>query len=308
MSNSKYKADIEKYFETIFTIDIPVKDLNISEMFKICWIRKWLLEEFINIWWKEFLNYSIPISSSIEWYKLWNFLMWVLYYNYDKDYNKVMDFMHNLLRVEAKVIPVTTDRALIEVVLENGQIIQTQDAISNWADYNSRVQEVRLMECSTDATYNVDIETCLVDTDYIIISAWDLFTSTISNLIIGWMKEIIKNSPAKIIFIWNTTNKGWETANFALIDFVVELEKYIGKNIDYFIVNNKNLKLKWIDLDKFKNDISVKGGEYIFLSKQEKKDLEKNGTKVIEADLLDRESLYKHNKEKLAEVLGEIRL
>jgi len=50
----------------------------------------------------------------------------------------------------------------------------------------------------------------------------------------------------------------------------------------------------------------VKGGEYIFLSKQEKKDLEKNGTKVIEADLLDRESLYKHNKEKLAEVLGEI--
>jgi len=42
-----------------------------------------------------------------------------------------MDFMHNLLRVEAKVIPVTTDRALIEVVLENGQIIQTQDAISN---------------------------------------------------------------------------------------------------------------------------------------------------------------------------------
>ncbi len=306
MSQSKYKADIEKYFETIFTLDIPVKELSIREMFKICWIRKGLLEEFVNIGWKDFLEYIVPIGSTIQGYKLWNILMWVLYYNYNQDYNKVMDFMHNLLRVEAKVIPVTTDRALIEVELENGDIVQTQDAISNGADYDSRVKEVRLMECSRDAKDNIDIETSLLDADYIVISAWDLFTSTISNLIIGWMKEIIKKSPAKIIFIWNTTNKGWETANFALIDFVKELEKYIWKNIDYFIVNDKNLKLEWKQLDKFKNDISVKWGEYIFLSKAEKKQLQENGTKIIEADLLDRKSLYKHNKKKLAEVLGEI--
>jgi 2-phospho-L-lactate transferase/gluconeogenesis factor (CofD/UPF0052 family) len=42
-----------------------------------------------------------------------------------------MDFMHNILRVEAQIIPVTTDRALIEVELENGSVVQTQDAISN---------------------------------------------------------------------------------------------------------------------------------------------------------------------------------
>ncbi len=306
MSNSQYKTDIEKYFETIFTLDIPVKDLNIREMFKICGIRKGLLQEFINIWWKEFLEYCVPISSTIQGYKLWNILMWVLYYNYNLDYNRVMDFVHNLLKVEAQVIPVTTDRALIEVQLENGQIVQTQDAISNGADYSSRVTEVRLMECSLDATHNVDIETSLNDADYIVISAGDLFTSTISNLIIWNMKAIIKNSPAKIIFIWNTTNKWGETANFELIDFVRELEKYLWRHIDYFIVNNKNLALEGEDLERFKNDISVKWWEYIFLSEGDKKELIKNGTKIIEEDLLDRVSLYKHDKKKLAKVLKGI--
>ncbi len=306
LSKSKYKADIEKYFETIFTVDIPVRELSVREMFKIVWIRKGLLDEFKTIGGEDFLNYTVPLKSSIEWYKLWNILMWVLYYNYKLDYNKVMDFMHNLLRVEAKVIPVTTDKALIEVKLKNGEIIKTQDAISNWADYNSRITEVRLMEDSRDAIHNIDIKPSLLDADYIIISAWDLFTSTISNLIIWDMKEIIKESPAKIIFIGNTTNKWGETANFKLIDFVIELEKYIWRNVDYFIVNNKDLELSWSELDRFKTDISVKWWEYIFLSSEEKELLENNGTTIIEEDLLDRESLYKHDRKKLAWVLKKI--
>ncbi len=306
MSNSKYKANIETYFETVFPLDIPVKELSVKEMFKFIWIRGKLLQEFIELSGKEFLDFKLPLDSSIEWFKLWNILMWVLYYNYDLNYNRVMDFMHNLLKVEAQVIPVTTDSACMEAELENWEIIQTQDAISNGADYDSPIREVRLMEKSQGANHNVDIETSLTDADYIIISPGDLYTSTISNLIIWDMKEMIQNSSAKIIFIWNTTNKWWETQDFSLMMFVEKLEQYLWKEISYFVVNNKKLELQWDDLEKMKNNISVKGWEYIFLSEKEKNMLEARGTVIVWEDLIDRESFYKHNNKKLAKVLKKI--
>ncbi|MDF1682444.1 MAG: hypothetical protein P1U46_01435 [Patescibacteria group bacterium] len=40
-----------------------------------------------------------------------------LFYNLDKDYDKMINFMHDLLEVKSKVIPVTTKKAYIRAIL-----------------------------------------------------------------------------------------------------------------------------------------------------------------------------------------------
>jgi hypothetical protein len=40
-----------------------------------------------------------------------------LYYNLDKDYNAMLKVMHELLEVEANIIPVTTKKAYIKAIL-----------------------------------------------------------------------------------------------------------------------------------------------------------------------------------------------
>jgi hypothetical protein len=40
-----------------------------------------------------------------------------LYYNMDKDYDKMISFMHDLLEVNGNIIPVTTKRACIRAIL-----------------------------------------------------------------------------------------------------------------------------------------------------------------------------------------------
>jgi hypothetical protein len=42
-----------------------------------------------------------------------------LYYNFEKDYDMMIKFMHNLLDVRGKVIPVTTKKARIRAILGN---------------------------------------------------------------------------------------------------------------------------------------------------------------------------------------------
>jgi hypothetical protein len=42
-----------------------------------------------------------------------------LYYNFDKDYEKMIDFMKEFLEVEDKVLPVTINEATIKAILKD---------------------------------------------------------------------------------------------------------------------------------------------------------------------------------------------
>ncbi len=77
----------------------------------------------------------LPIESSLEGHKFGNILMGTLFYHFDQDYNKMVEFMHEFLLVGGNVIPVTTDKAFIQATLSDGTIIERQDHISNIPDY-----------------------------------------------------------------------------------------------------------------------------------------------------------------------------
>lgn len=214
--------------------------------------------------------------------------------------------MHKILEVEAEIIPVTTQRAYIRAVLWNGEVIETQDRISNVAAYSSGIADLELMEDSKHAYQHKDVFKAIKKADYIIISPGDLFTSTISNFVIWGVKEVIGKSDAKIIYIWNNTNKWGETQGLTYLDFVNKIERFLGRRIDIFICNNKRLNLSEDEKQSFQNNISVKGWDFLYLSQGEKSELTRRKIQYIETDLLDRESLYKHDRKSLAKILEKI--
>ena len=301
LSDSKYALDFQNYFEFILQDDILISDISLGEICKIVWIYD-LLEKLDFPYFKNF----IPIHHSLEWHKFWNIFMWFLFYILWKDYDAMMEYMHKLLQVNARVLPVTTDRAYIQAKLADGTIIEKQDNISNVAWYSSRIIELSLMNNSRDARHQKHITNTVTDADYIILSPWDLYTSTISNLIIWWMKDLIAKSHAKIVFVANTTNKWWETTGYSILDFVNELEKYLWKSIDILIANNAHLHLTEKERHSLKNNISVKGGEYIYLTEADKKILMQKSISIIETGLLDRNTLYKHDAFALGKTLEKI--
>jgi len=229
-----------------------------------------------------------------------------LYYNLDKDYHKMLDVMHDLLQVKWEIIPVTTSKAYIRAVLWNGEVIETQDHISNVAAYTSGIADLELMEDSKSAYQHKDVSTAILKADYVVISPWDLFTSTISNFVIGWVQQVIQQTDAKIIYIGNNTNKGWETHGLTYLDFINKIERFLGRRIDIFICNNAKPELTQEQKQKFQNDMSVKWWDFLHLSGWEKSELTRRKIQYIEADLLDRKTFYKHDKKSLIQVLSTI--
>jgi len=264
--------------------------------------NSWELYNFFyeKLW--EYINIRLNISKPIKWYKFWNILMASIYHNL-WDYNKMLEIMHNFLEVKYKIIPVTIKKAFIKANLENWDIIETQDNISNNINYSSKISSIELMRCSRNAIHHEDVDSTIINADYIIITPWDLFTSIIANFIIGWVKNSIQKSNAKIILIWNNTNKWWEAFNLKIIDFIENIERYLWKRIDFFITNNKKITLDQSELDRFKNDISVKWWDFLYLEKEEIKKLKNRWTKIITWDLLDKKVFYKHNKKEIAKII-----
>lgn len=90
------------------------------------------------------------------------------------------------------------------------------------------------------------------------------------------------------------------------LDFINKIERFLGKRIDYFVLNNQKPELSEDQKIAFQNDISVKWWDYLFLTPGEKSELMRRKVEVIEADLLDDNSFYKHNRQKISKVILDI--
>ena len=303
--DSKHAILFQNILESRLDLPWNISEYSLRELF--LWTEERL--EFITYLESKnpyFLDFTLEIDEQIAWHKLWNILMACLYRHFLYDYNYMLRFMHDLLDVSASVVAITTDKAYIEAELENWDIIEKQDAISNVADYNARIKFLKLMKDSDWAKHNFKIDTAILNAEYIVIAPGDLYTSTISNLLIGWINSLLRKSNAKIVYICNTTNKWGETGDYSVKDFTEKLEAYLWKKIDILVVNNKKEALSNLEQERFKNDISVKWGSYIYVSEEEKQYFIWKGMQIIQTDLLSKTSFYRHDSAKLWEVLKEI--
>lgn len=327
LSSSKYRDYFKLVFEYIFLNEEKIQNFTIFELFtqvnkELLFFGRWWdlkdeLKKFVELEsgdlynllkteYKNILDFKLPLSSALKGHKFGNILMASLYYNFDKNYDEMITFMHSLLDVRANVIPVTTKKARIRAILWNWEVIESQDRISNVAEYSAGIADLELAECSASASHNTQVHKAIVWADYIIVWPGDLFTSIISNFIIWGVKQSLLESNAKIIYIWNSTNKWWETMWLTQLDFINKIERFLGKRIDYFVLNNQKPELSEDQKIAFQNDISVKWWDYLFLTQGEKSELIRRKVEVIEADLLDDNSFYKHNRQKISKVILDI--
>lgn len=303
LSKSEHREFFQKILESSFTSDDMMSIFSVRELFdliisEVCPdydidIEKYLESQNVYI-----MDYFIPITATLKGHKFGNILMWIIFYN-TSSYEEMLSVMHKMLKVRWKVLPITTDKALIKAKLDTWKTIYTQDNISNNVNYEGNIVDIDLMDSSKDARTYHGIVSALQKTDFIIISPWDLYTSNYANFIIKWFREALSKSKAKIIYVMNNANKGWETSWYTVKKFVDVVENGLWKKIDYLVLNNEKIDLTDEDRNRFKKDISVKWGSHIYLEDAERVYLKEKWIKIVEWNFLDKKTLYKHNKENI---------
>lgn len=287
LSNYSNVPQLTELLETVLDMPGNIGDYSLEDICKSIGIDFDLGDEYISL--------LLPMEYKIQWHKFGNILTAALYYHYSFDFNKTVQKLSEMCQISGMILPITFDRALIQAELKNGDIITSQDSISNRADYNSPIKKISLVKCSHKAKINPEVLQVIDSADIIIITPGDLFTSLLSNFLFPELAANIKKNWKEVFFMLNGNNTIWETTWFTICDFIDVFYEKTWIIPDYLVGNNMKPILSEAEKIRFKNDISVKWWEYLILDTHNKNIVSKRykDIKFISGDYIEEWSLYK---------------
>lgn len=152
------------------------------------------------------------------------------------DFVEGVEVAKDILKVRGSVIPVTKENAELCVCLKNGDVVVGQ---KNIGKTNLKTLGLKKIFYKKSVSLNKKAEEMLLDAGFIIIGPGDYFESLVPNFIVGGFKKAIKKTKAKIVFVVNMTNKKIHTEGWTAFDYMMNTEKYLGRKIDFILMNNE---------------------------------------------------------------------
>lgn len=147
-----------------------------------------------------------------------------------------------VLRIHGSVIPVTLTHTDLIATYQDGSV-QTEEHFIDEPTHDGTL-EITNLKLKPRAQANPEALKAIKQANLIILGPGDLFTSVLPNCIVEGVTDALKESKAKIVYVMNLMTKFGQTYNFSAKKHIETLEAYIGKNIDYVIVNTGGIPKK----------------------------------------------------------------
>ncbi|HYK08365.1 MAG TPA: gluconeogenesis factor YvcK family protein [Candidatus Eisenbacteria bacterium] len=158
-----------------------------------------------------------------------------------------------VLRINGSVIPVSFTDTNLFATYENGVTVSEEHLIDE--PKHDGTLHITKLSLKPRATANPQAVEALKNADLIVLGPGDLYTSLLPNIVVDNIADAIKNSSAKKVYVMNLMTKFGQTYNFSAKDHIKTLEKYIGKSIDYVLVNTSeypgDVLKKYKDMKEF---------------------------------------------------------
>ena len=153
-----------------------------------------------------------------------------------RDYERVLEILHEFMKVKGKCLPATLENTQLCAELENGEVIEGEDEIDVPKRHDGNLKIKRIFLRPKVRAYDKVLEE-IEKADAIIIGPGDLYSSLLPCFLPQGIKEALRSTRAKKIFICPAMTKFGETQGFSVEEFTNEVEKYLGCGLDYVVFN-----------------------------------------------------------------------
>jgi len=167
-------------------------------------------------------------------------LFLVLAQKYDGSWINAIRAFEQSVEAKGHVYPVTLDVTDLCAELTNGTVVRTEGSIDR-PEYE-RSKRIKKVWLEPEGKVYLGAKKVLEEADYIFLGPGSLYCSIVATLLPNGVKEAIKNSNAKLIYIvGNAYELDGETGPVDLSNCVKELEDYLPRPFDKIIYNNFKL-------------------------------------------------------------------
>ena len=191
---------------------------------------------------EKMLNYRFETESYLNGHAVGNFLLQAMQ-DITGSMSEGIKALGKVLNLKGKVIPLTEngDITLVAEMID-GKIVEGEHHITEENSIIKKVYYKKEPEITKDALQSIS------EADLIILSVGSLYTSIIPNLIPKEIKQELKNSNAKIMYICNIMTQPGETDNYKVSDHINKLNEYLGeRKVDIVVANDGEIKQEIID-------------------------------------------------------------
>lgn len=226
------------------------------------------------------------------------------------DFLEAIKVSSEVLAIKGRIFPSTVEDVALVAELEDGRVIKGE---TNIVESRSPIRRLRLS--SESCRPLPETLEALKHADIITIGPGSLYTSIIPNLLVGGIVDTMRNSDALKVYICNIMTQPGETDHFDVEDHLRVLFQYSPNlELDYVIVNTApigaGLRQKYLadGATQVEFDSLVRKGlddEMLaaFIETPERV----YAFKLICRDVLHEDGLVRHDPDKLARLVLEIR-
>src|SRR3989338_9199850 len=199
---------------------------------------------------RSLMNYRFE-NGSLQGHSFGNLLLSALE-KVTGSFDRAVEEMGRIMVIKGKVIPVTTNKVHLKMILRNNKLLDGEHEIDVSTDIDKGFQSIYLEPFPEANSRAIDQ---IMTADLVILSPGDLYTSLIPNLLVDGFSKALRETGAKKALVVNLMNKRWQTTQFKSSDYVRELKRFIGRDIfDYVLVNSNKVPEELIKLYEQEGD------------------------------------------------------
>jgi uncharacterized cofD-like protein len=150
-------------------------------------------------------------------------------------FEEAIDLAGKVLNIQGRVVPMTTDNATLVLRQPDGHEIRKEHIIGHLHFLGNTRPELYL---DPKPTITASASAALIDAELIVIAPGNLYGSIAPALIVDGVRQALKKTHARIVYVCNLVTKPNQTDNFFVHDYAEEIERWIGVNrLDYVVYN-----------------------------------------------------------------------
>ncbi|MDP3791746.1 MAG: uridine diphosphate-N-acetylglucosamine-binding protein YvcK [Candidatus Omnitrophota bacterium] len=208
--------------------------------------------------------------------------------------------LSDILNIQGIVLPVAITKSKLCALFEDGTVIKGE---SNIDLGKGRPPDLRIKKCwhEPPPKCNPNSFASIINADIVIMGPGDLYTSVITNLLIGDIRQAVTGTKSKKFYICNIMTKPGETSDFTALDHIKEIVKYLKQDcLDYVIISdNSSLSKGALLRYSRKKQFPVQVGDISEIKRI-------TNAKIIIADVAHETELIRHDNQKIADCLIKI--
>jgi len=209
------------------------------------------------------------------------------------DFKSAIREMSRVLAIRGKVIPVAEDLVQLVAKMKDGRVVRGESTIPKAGGV---IQRVFLEPTNINATPEA-IE-AIAEADLIVVGPGSLYTSVLPALLVNGIADAIRQANATKVYVCNIMTQRGETERYTAYDHIKAIYNHIGHEFFDAIVCHSG---KVPDAVNLIYDRQGAGPVEVKIDK-----LKRLGLQVITKDLSIHQTYYRHDPQKVSELIVNI--